>query len=89
MVFLQTYPVKYKKSFHKALSEISQHPSVVEFKDAHLWAYTQSKLVCSVILVVKQGTNDTNSIVEFARKKLKTIKKIEYMTIDCRVEGQN
>jgi len=88
-VFLQTYPERHRKNFHQALSDISSHPAVIEFREPHLWMYTQSKLVCSVILIVKQNTTDTNSVIEFARKKLKTIKNIEHMTIDCRVEGQN
>jgi len=84
--FMQTYPVKHEKEFHQVLSEISHHPSVVECKEPHLWAYTHDKLVCSMILMFKHNISDVNKVVRFAKDKLRKIKKIKYVTIDYQIE---
>jgi len=86
MVFMQTYPSKHEKQFTQILSDISNHPAVLECKDPHLWAFTHEKLVCSMVLVLRHNTPDINKVVRFAKEKLNQIRKIKYITIDYKVD---
>jgi len=86
MVFMQTYPAKHEKQFHQILSDISNHPAVLECKEPHLWAFTHEKLVCSMILVLRHNTPDINKVVRYAKEKLNQLSKIKYITIDYQVD---
>jgi len=84
---MQTYPARHEKGFHQILSEISHYPAVVECKNPHLWAFTHDKLVCSLILVIKQNTDDISKILQFASDRLKSIKGMSHITIDYKIEN--
>jgi len=86
LIFLQTYPFKKKKHFHKALKEISNHRDIIQCKDPHLWAFTHDKLVCSVILVIRSQAQDIQKVLNFAEERINNIGGIKYINIDYEIE---